>query len=757
MANPLHLLSRSFDIRSDEYRKLFLSCFGAFLIIAFMILARSLREAFYLANFDVKTLPYITAGTAFLGLPVVSLFAKMLNRFSTANVLRFLMLILAAATLALYPFIETSAGIIIFYLLTAMGAMLLASGFWVFTSEIYPLRRAKKLFGLISAGGTMGAMVIGTSLSWLTKYFESQQLLFLMVAILVIFFVVQILMPKPKEEEPSDSVHKKVTTREAFGLAWTNKHLRLIAFIVMTATLASTLIDYQFKEMVRETLTSKSELASFFGSFYGWTGGIALVFQLLLVSRLMSFLGIARSLAFLPMLLFIGSIGILVFPMLLTVTLVRGGDNATRKSFYRSLIEVLYVPVSEGDRKKTKSFIDTLLDSVAEGVGAGIIFLWVTWGSLPSKYLSIFVIGMTICFFALSRLMGLEYFKTLIKRLKDSAQSPQDLMEATPLDGRRLLTVNLTRSDLQEELEKSGIEFGKQSFKNDVSVKQERIDDPLSILLTLNDEKLPQLFRQMDHWEQEHVPGLIQLLARDNYMSQAMAALNNIGDSAEVGLVKILDDSNGDFVIRRRIPPLLAQLGTNIADKALIKALKANRFEIRYRAAIALVKRRKMNLPISKNDWSAHVWEAIMSEIKHEKAVWELNKVLDENKGGSDEFISHKIELRGALSLEHTFRMLSLVLEEDAIKMAYRGIMTDQVKLKSIALEYLEYVLPKDIKERLWLFIGDISDYQKEQAKRPVEEVVSDLLKTGATLFASEKDKKTLKKALSDIQQEKVD
>jgi hypothetical protein len=68
--------------------------------------------------------------------------------------------------------------------------------------------------------------------------------------------------------------------------------------------------------------------------------------------------------------------------------------------------------------------------------------------------------------------------------------------------------------------------------------------------------------------------------------------------------------------------------------------------------------------------------------------------------------------------------------------------------LKSFSLEYLEQVLPADVRKKLWPFIGDISDYQQKRSLRSLDEVVSDLMTTGATLFADVKDREALRQIL---------
>jgi hypothetical protein len=84
------------------------------------------------------------------------------------------------------------------------------------------------------------------------------------------------------------------------------------------------------------------------------------------------------------------------------------------------------------------------------------------------------------------------------------------------------------------------------------------------------------------------------------------------------------------------------------------------------------------------------------------------------------------------------------------VKAAFHGVILDDERLKSFALEYLEQALPDDVRKKLWPFIGDISEQQRERSLRPLDDVVSDLMTTGATLFGDVQDRAALKRMLED-------
>jgi hypothetical protein len=214
-------------------------------------------------------------------------------------------------------------------------------------------------------------------------------------------------------------------------------------------------------------------------------------------------------------------------------------------------------------------------------------------------------------------------------------------------------------------------------------------------------------------------------------------------------LVALLRDEDADFTILRRITGVLAAIGGVDAEYALFSALFAGRFEIRFRAGTALVRLRRSGLTMPKEEWEPVVWNAIRKEVSYSRPVWEMRRLLDAVESGNDDgLIEKRVGVRCDLSLEHTFRLFSLVLDPEPVSAALHGILLDDEDLRSFALEYLETALPADIANKLWLLIGDSSEYRKAKQTRPIQRVVSDLLESRATLFQGEVDREALHRIL---------
>jgi hypothetical protein len=88
---------------------------------------------------------------------------------------------------------------------------------------------------------------------------------------------------------------------------------------------------------------------------------------------------------------------------------------------------------------------------------------------------------------------------------------------------------------------------------------------------------------------------------------------------------------------------------------------------------------------------------------------------------------------RASQALAHVFTLLALVLPTQPLRIAFRGLHTDDQGLRGTALEYLECVLPADIRERLWPFLEDRRPPQK--AARPRDEALADLLRSHQSIM----------------------
>jgi hypothetical protein len=118
--------------------------------------------------------------------------------------------------------------------------------------------------------------------------------------------------------------------------------------------------------------------------------------------------------------------------------------------------------------------------------------------------------------------------------------------------------------------------------------------------------------------------------------------------------------------------------------------------------------------------------------------VWESHRLLNQLDDHDDVFVDEFVKDRASRSLAHVFTLLALALPPEPLRVAFRGLHTDDPNLRGTALEYLEGVLPPNIRERLWPFLEDPRD--RRRTSRPRDEILAELLRSHQSIVLNLKE-----------------
>jgi hypothetical protein len=169
------------------------------------------------------------------------------------------------------------------------------------------------------------------------------------------------------------------------------------------------------------------------------------------------------------------------------------------------------------------------------------------------------------------------------------------------------------------------------------------------------------------------------------------------------------------------------------AIDGLLLGLDDLRFEVRFHCgrSLAAIVEKNPRVRIDK----ARVLAVVHREVAVGRPVWEGRQVLDgvADTGDGRSFLEELVSDRASQSLAHVFTLLSLVLPTEPLRIAFWGLHTTDQGLRGTALEYLDGVLPPDIRERLWPFLEDRR--ATRGATRPREEIVADLLRANQSIM----------------------
>lgn len=417
-------LLKIFDIQEDELRKTLLLQLNIFLIITTLLIVKPTISSLFLTELTAEALPQayiLTAISAIIGYYFYDKWLEVctLNKIITRT------LIGCILSLIIFGFAFTfkvAHGNFMFipYIWVAIYGLLTASQFWILANLVYNVREAKKVFGFIGAGAIAGGIFGGYLTSVLTYFISSENILF--VAAIVLSGCIPITRYMWNNEV--DKTHhvpmsKRVEHKGAspLKLIWNSKLLTYISCVVGISVIVAKLVDFQYNDFALKTFDDPEKLTSFFGFWFSTLSVISLLIQLFFTKKIVGTFGVANSLLWLPTGILIGSILLLLFPVLAVIIFIKIVDGSLKQSVNKAAMELLVIPIPIDIKKKTKTYIDVVIDSIATGI-AGFVLIFLIHGldltTTHVSFITIILITLWIFFILKVKKAYIVAFKNLL-------------------------------------------------------------------------------------------------------------------------------------------------------------------------------------------------------------------------------------------------------------------------------------------------------------------------------------------------------
>ena len=710
-------------------------------MIAFLVAGRATREALFLATYGVRSLPRMDAAAAVAAIAAVVAISRPMARFGPGRVVPALFAASALLMLPEWALVASipSAGAVVFYFhITALGAVLV-SGLWSVVTERFDPRTAKRAVGRIAAAGSVGGLVGGV-VGWLVSQLHSATPLRPILVMLPILAGLHLLcaglLLRVRAERaagpPAPAIRETWTTgMRAIGAA---PYLRTLVAVVLLGTLAEGLIAFVFKSRAQAAYTEAHDLLRLFALFNMGVALLSLVAQTAFSRRALEGLGLARTVGMLPWTTAIGSAAALAVPGLGSAMFARGAQLVMRDSLYRSGYELLFTPLAPPVRRAAKPLVDVGVLRIGDVMAAGLIQAALLVFALPGSSLTallVLAVAFAAAGIAITFTVHAGYVATLEKSLLSHAVRLEldDVEDETTratlmhtLGAVPRAEVPATHAEGTAPLvPPSGTPLPPDPVLGRIHAL--RSSDPRRVRAALAKAPLDAV----------HVPHAIALLAWDEVAADALAALKAAAPHHTGQLVDALLDQDEDFTVRRRLPAALAQVRSRRAVEGLLEGLADRRFEVRFRCGRALARLAAADPALAVEAGRVHA--AVLREVAVDRQVWESQRLLDRADEDDREagFVDEVLRDRASRSLEHVFTVLSLVLPRQALRVAFRGLHTDDPQLRGTALEYLETALPAPVHAKLWPFLDDHPRRAAAPA-RPREEVVAELLRSNESI-----------------------
>ena len=342
------------DVRAAGAHRVWVMALLLALLLGANSLIKILRDSVFLGHHSVSELPYLYILVAIIAGGIIAAYTKHTARISiirlilTTNVVIFLSVLFFWVLLSYF---DSGWSHYAFYIWSAMATVIAVAQAWTLANYIFTPEEAKRSFGVIAAGGTVGGVVASFGVRWSIHFSEESNHLLWVVAGIYLVASILVLWAKGRLKEngfEGETSIEQSETAYASGISDLlsgSTYLKSIGVVILVSVIVSTLIDFEFKTGAKEAYLSTRDLAGFFSSYYGWLNVATFLAQVLLTGSTLKKMGLASSLNITPGALLTGAVAIIVWPGLLTTMLTRMADAILRNSIHRSGMEIIYMAV----------------------------------------------------------------------------------------------------------------------------------------------------------------------------------------------------------------------------------------------------------------------------------------------------------------------------------------------------------------------------------------------------------------------------
>lgn len=395
-----------------------------FILFAYYIL-KPLSRALFLSKFDIDKLPWLYILIAAGGGILAYFYSKLAVRASLSAAVFYASAISMASLVVLWAMLKNPRDwmLYVFNIWVSLFGIVMVSQGWLIAANVFNAREAKRIYGILGIGAVIGAAFGGTFTAAATKLIGVNNLLLASAFFVLLSYGAYLLIVN----QPGVSINAvKAASEEEADFRFTDilaaighyRHLQVIIGIISLTYIVDVLVEYQFSAMAKASYTSKEALTAFLGSFFGiYLNLVTFFLQFFLTAAVVRSFGVGGTLQIMPAAIAAASIATLLSPSVLSTAAARLTEAATRYTFNRTGMELLYLPLPAELKNRTKAFVDIVVDRFARGVG-GMLLLGLAALNVETRHVSLVVMALCAAWIFLSVVARREYVATVRKRLE---------------------------------------------------------------------------------------------------------------------------------------------------------------------------------------------------------------------------------------------------------------------------------------------------------------------------------------------------
>lgn len=428
------LLSRVVSIQPGEGRAVVVSFVYFAMLMGSYFVVRPVRDAMGTV-YGVKDLEQLYTGTFIASFFLAPAYAFLASRIRLSTFLPWVYGFIAVTMVGFYALFEAwgsqqdrwvAAG---FFIWVSTFNVLIISVFWSLMADTFSRTQAKRLFGFVAAGGTVGT-IGGPALAALlvTAVGTNGMLLISAAGFVVTAWLVRVLEQERRRlgsegrDVQTTSLDRTLSGNaiEGFTLLFRSPYLLMIALFILLMTTISTIIYFQLGDLITKAFESREARTRAYAMIDLAVNSTTVFVQLFGTGRLIERFGITAGLVLNPLIMVVAFVAVVFSPVLLVLGSIQVVRRFAEYAIAKPSREMLFTVVDQESKYKAKNVIDTVVYRFGDVTSA-----WLSAAVLPYGVAGLAIAGvvMSALWFPIAYRLGRRYEGVRSGEIVDAGQA----------------------------------------------------------------------------------------------------------------------------------------------------------------------------------------------------------------------------------------------------------------------------------------------------------------------------------------------
>ena len=389
------------EIKESFSKESLLGSFLFFLVLSSWYVLRPVRNEMAVANVD--DLPYLLAAGAIAMLLINPIYSWIVSKTNLRKIVMYcysFLIVNLLIFLSTWKFLGIGDSVWvgrIFYVWCNVYSFFVVSIFWVVIINIFRNSKTRSFYGVIMAGGSLGA-IFGSEISKrFSNSFDVYGLEFFTLSAAILLFFAMLLAMSITRSKMNEKILDKNSvgggSLDSIKNSIKSEEIRNIASYVWMWTCLMTIQWITAINIIEEWSSDSQQRISFFATIEQIVSPLTLLIQLFLTNIIIRKVGIKNIMILYGFLFLVAYLLYGFFPSIIVVATVTVFLRVFEYGFNKPTREIIYSTLKRNDRYKSSVLIDTFVSRFGDLTGSALIklagFTSITFNALPLMALPI--------------------------------------------------------------------------------------------------------------------------------------------------------------------------------------------------------------------------------------------------------------------------------------------------------------------------------------------------------------------------------